>query len=375
MSAAGRTPVRPLAVGGVVGLVLGLVIGLVVLGWWLWPLEYRQAYSYQLVDEEKTGYVAAVADAYNLTGQVAVAQQRFATWTAEEQLAALSKAFADYQALGKMQEAERIADLATELQRSGGWDPVMVNRVMTDLATQYAGGGEADKAQAVALLAADLGAQAPVVTPSTTGSPAAPGGSLGTVLRICGVLILLAGVVALVLVLLRQRRPAQRKAVEREARPEPMVPGGPLPLLQKSSTYNLGMDNYDESFAIEADDGEWLGECGMGISESLDGGAPRRVVAFEVWLFDKPNTRTVTKVLMSDFANSNEALRNKLSARGDPVLATPGGTFTLETPALTVKAQVVEMEYGEGTPAFGYFKHMKVAVTAYRKAEAEQAAM
>jgi hypothetical protein len=188
-------------------------------------------------------------------------------------------------------------------------------------------------------------------------------------------LILVAGVVALALVLLRQRRPAQRKAVEREARTEPLVPGGPLPLLQKSSSYNLGMDNYDESFAIEADDGEWLGECGMGISESLDGGAPRRVVAFEVWLFDKPNTRTVTKVLMSDFANSNEALRNKLSARGDPVLATPGGTFTLETPALTVKAQVIEMEYGEGMPAFGYFKHMKVAVTAYRKLEAGQAVM
>jgi hypothetical protein len=249
----------------------------------------------------------------------------------------------------------------------------MVNQVTTDLATQYAGGGEADKAQAVALLAAELGTQPPPVTPSTTEATGALGGSLGSVLRICGVLILLAGVVALALVLLRQRRPAQRKAVEREARTEPLVPGGPLPLLQKSSTYNLGMDNYDESFAIEADDGEWLGECGMGISESLDGGAPRRVVAFEVWLFDKPNTRTVTKVLMSDFANSNEALRNKLSARGDPVLATPGGTFTLETPALTVKAQVVEMEYGEGMPAFGYFKHMKVAVTAYRKPEAGQA--
>jgi hypothetical protein len=134
------------------------------------------------------------------------------------------------------------------------------------------------------------------------------------------------------------------------------------------------MDNFDESFAIETEEGEWLGECGLGISESLDGGAPRRVVAFEVWLFDKPNTRTVTKVLMSDFASSNEALRTKLSARGDPVLATPGGTFALETPALAVKAQVVEMEYGEGMPAFGYFKHLKVSLVAYRKPEAAQPA-
>ncbi len=74
------------------------------------------------------------------------------------------------------------------------------------------------------------------------------------------------------------------------------------------------MDNFDESFAIETEDNEWLGECGMGISESLDDGTPRRVTAFEVWLFDKPNTLTVTKVLMSDYANNNEALRNKLAS-------------------------------------------------------------
>ena len=72
------------------------------------------------------------------------------------------------------------------------------------------------------------------------------------------------------------------------------------------------MDNFDESFAIETEDGEWLGECGMGISETLDDGTPRRVAAFEVWLFDKPNTRTVTNVLMSDAAHSSEVLRNKL---------------------------------------------------------------
>jgi hypothetical protein len=138
----------------------------------------------------------------------------------------------------------------------------------------------------------------------------------------------------------------------------------PAPLLQKTGSYVLGMDSFDESFAIETEANEWLGECGMGISESLDERTPRRVAAFAVWLFDKPNTRTVTKVLMSDFANSNEALRNKLSSRGEPVLATPGETFILETPALTVKAKIVEMEYGEGTPAFGYFKSLKVALTA-----------
>ncbi len=51
------------------------------------------------------------------------------------------------------------------------------------------------------------------------------------------------------------------------------------------------------------------------------------------------------------------------------MLATPGGTFTLETPDLIVEAQIVEMEYGEGTPAFGYFNSLKVLLTAHRKPE------
>jgi hypothetical protein len=110
----------------------------------------------------------------------------------------------------------------------------------------------------------------------------------------------------------------------------------------------------------------------MGISEALGEGAPRRVAAFEVWLFDKLNTRTVTKVLMSDFAHGNDTLRNKLAGRGDPVLATPGGTFTLETPALTVKAEILEMDYGEGTPAFSYFENLRVQLTAYRNLQTEE---
>jgi len=135
------------------------------------------------------------------------------------------------------------------------------------------------------------------------------------------------------------------------------------PNLEWTSTYQIGADSFDDSWPIEGKDREYLGECGMGISEALDEGTPRRVAAFEVWLFDKPNTRTVTKVLMSDFANSNEALRNKLSSRGEPILAGPGMTFILETPALTVKAQIVEMEFGPDKPAFGYFEKLSVRLT------------
>ena len=363
--------IRQLSVGIIIGLVLGVAIGLLI-GWVLWPIEYEQAYTYQLVDEEKQQYVAAVVDSYSLTGQVDVAQQRLDTWTTEEKVSELARLFAEYQVQGKTQEAQQVAALAAELQRVEGWDPEVVGDATNEIANQYAQQGSPDKAQSVSLFASALATTAPpAVAASTTPPPSpedqtTPAGSL-RVLALCAVLLLVGGLIVLLLVLSRQRRVGERAAVV-EVEPE-WTGTGPPPLLHKTSSYAIGMDNFDESFAIETEDDEWLGECGMGISESLEDSTPRRVTAFEVWLFDKPNTRTVTKVLISDFVDNNEALRNRLSTRGDPVLATPGGTFTLETPALIVKAEVLEMEYGDDAPALGYFNKLKVSLTAFRNSE------
>jgi hypothetical protein len=363
--------IRQLSVGIVIGLVLGIAIGLLI-GWVLWPLEYEQAYTYQLVDEEKQQYVAAVVDSYNLTKQLDVVQQRFATWTTEEKVGELARLFAEYQVQGKTQEAQQVAALAAELQSVEGWDPEVVSQVTNEVANQYAQQGSPDKAQSVSLFASALATTPPpsvaVSTPPPSGSQdqTTLTGSL-RVLALCAVLLLVGGLIVLLLVLSRQRRTGERVAVA-EAEPE-WTGTGPPPLLHKTSSYVLGMDNFDESFAIETEDDEWLGECGMGISESLEDSTPRRVTAFEVWLFDKPNTRTVTKVLISDFVDNNEALRNRLSTRGDPVLATPGGTFTLETPALIVEAEILEMEYGDSAPALGYFNNLKVSLTAFRNSE------
>jgi hypothetical protein len=363
-----------MSVGIVIGLILGVIIGLLV-GWVLWPVEYEQAFTYQLVDEEKQHYVAAVVDSYNLTKQLDVAQQRFGTWTTDEKVSELARLSTEYQAQGKAQEAQQVAALAAELQRVEGWDPAVVSDVTSEVANQYAENGEPNKAEAVSQFTSALGASAPPPavgpTPATIGpqTQASLGGSRWA-LALCGILLLAGGLIALILVVSGQRRTRERPAAG-GAEPE-WTGTGPPPLLQRTSSYTLGMDNFDESFAIETEDNEWLGECGMGISESLDEGTPRRVTAFEVWLFDKPNTRTVTKVLMSDYANNDEALRNKLASRGEPVLATPGGTISLETPDLIVEAQIVEMEYGEDTPALGYFNNLSVMLTAHQKSETDE---
>jgi hypothetical protein len=120
------------------------------------------------------------------------------------------------------------------------------------------------------------------------------------------------------------------------------------PLAQFVTTYALGDDHYDPSFSIELETGEFMGECGVGISETIGVGAPNKVTAFEVWLFDKNDIRTVTKVLMSDYAFHDEALRTKLAPKGEPVLAEAGKDVMLETKTLRVQARITDAGYGVG---------------------------
>jgi uncharacterized protein YneF (UPF0154 family) len=120
------------------------------------------------------------------------------------------------------------------------------------------------------------------------------------------------------------------------------------PLAQFVTTYEIGDDRYDTSFSIETATGDFLGECGVGIGETIGVGNPDKVTAFEVWLFDKNDIRTVTKVLMSEYAYGDQALRTKLAPKGEPELARPEAALELETASLKVRARVVEMDYGSG---------------------------
>src|SRR3970282_1678424 len=91
------------------------------------------------------------------------------------------------------------------------------------------------------------------------------------------------------------------------------------PLATFRTTYTLGDDLYDDSFSIESANGDFLGECGVGIGDLIGVGDPKKVSAFEVWLFDKNDIQTFTKVLMSRYAFQDEATRNRMAAQGAPI--------------------------------------------------------
>lgn len=137
------------------------------------------------------------------------------------------------------------------------------------------------------------------------------------------------------------------------------------------TTYVLGDDLYDDSFSIDDTNGDFLGECGVGIGETIGVGDPKKVQTFEIWLFDKNDIRTVTHVLMSEHAFNDEALKSKLAAKGQPALAQLNGELVLETAELMVRARIVEMQYGSAPlPPNSFFQQITIELQAYKKGDA-----
>jgi hypothetical protein len=124
--------------------------------------------------------------------------------------------------------------------------------------------------------------------------------------------------------------------------------GGERPIAQYTTTYLVGDDLFDDSFSIDSPTGEFLGECGVGIADTIGVGEPKRVSAFEVWLFDKNDIKTITKVLMSHHIYHDESGHNRLAAKGEPILAQPKTEVGLSTETLQMVVRIIDMAYGDG---------------------------
>jgi hypothetical protein len=313
------------------GSILGLLLGLVV-GWVLWPVQWTNATPDHLRSDFQGDYVLWVAEQYANTNDL--------EWVH--------------------------AKLGVEF-----WEEGQLDETLEKLAVDH-GGQEAVRLRALAQALGAPSAALPSATPAGPEEEEPSGRSaLGSVAMVCGAALLVVAVVGGATYLIRRlRRPqaapeqaGRGMGIAEELRPLEKVSWGAEgpPLAQFATTYVLGDDHYDPSFSIEIETGEFMGECGVGISETIGVGAPNKVTAFEVWLFDKNDIRTVTKVLMSDYAFHDEALRAKLAPKGEPMLAEAGEVITLETKTLRVHARVVEAEYGMGNlPPNSFFERLAI---------------
>lgn len=120
------------------------------------------------------------------------------------------------------------------------------------------------------------------------------------------------------------------------------------PITRSMTTYVLGDDLYDESFSIESPGGEFMGEFGVGIADTIGVGDPKKVTALEIWLFDKNDIKTATKVLMSEHAYNDPGIRQRLEAKGELVMLQTQNPVKLETETLQLLVTVADLEYGSG---------------------------
>jgi hypothetical protein len=140
------------------------------------------------------------------------------------------------------------------------------------------------------------------------------------------------------------------------------------PITQNMTTYVLGDDLYDESFSIDTASGDFLGEYGVGVSETIGIGEPKKVTALEIWLFDKNDIKTATKVLMSAHAFDDPGIRSRLEAKGELIQVEPQKQIMLETDTLQLLATVVDLRYGDGAmPEKSYFERATLELAIWRK--------
>ncbi|MEA4811977.1 MAG: hypothetical protein VB108_05345 [Anaerolineaceae bacterium] len=160
--------------------------------------------------------------------------------------------------------------------------------------------------------------------------------------------------------------PSPRPIPAAEEKPA-LIPSG-KPIAQFLTTYMYGDDLYDESFIFDSPNGAFLGECGVSFSDIIGTGEPKKVSAFEIWLFDKNDVQTVTNVLMCQHAFEDIFMRENLEKKGDSVLAELEKRFTMETASLILEGHIVDLNYGElvQTPQ-SYFQRLTLELAVYEK--------
>ena len=317
------------------GFVIGLFIGLVVLGWGLWPVQWTNADPSSLRPDLQEDYLRMTIDSFILNPVNSLAIQR-------------------YQALG--------ADAPTIFDRVKGTYPDQ---------------------NAIQNFSQVVQATTPAATSTVGGQTPSKPSSFTSTLIIIGALFLF-GILAFAVFkylfpLFKHTKSDSAASRAREITSQTTMTdysamGEEQPIAQFMTTYVIGDDLFDDSFSIDSPSGEFLGECGIGISETIGVGDPKKVTAFEVWLFDKNDIQTVTKVLMSPHAFNDIAIFKRLQAKGEPFLVERGKQVVLETAALQLVANASDLEFGQGAlPQDSYFERLTLEIAVWPKTQAPPA--
>jgi hypothetical protein len=307
---------------GIVGFIIGLIIGWFAIGWGVWPITWTDAAPGDLRPDARVDYLRMAIDNYAASNDAATAQRR---WV-------------------------ELGDAAVET----------LSAIEENPAPQSP---------------ANIVAYKAVVASGEETIPVTEEG--GTNVFLVGGCIVTALLIGALLVMYLFRRsgtgemtPAMQamEAARDLERTDYVALGEEPPLTQFVTTFMLGDDLFDDSFSIDSPAGEFLGECGVGISDTIGVGDPKRVSAFEVWLFDKNDIQTVTKVVMSPHAYRDPAIRERLAAKGEPIVADYDIPAELETQTLRLTARIADMSTGGAPmPEGSFFQQLTLELAIWQK--------
>ncbi len=333
---------RNVLIGAGVGLALGLILGLFI-AWVVWPVNVIDTEVKTMREDLQRDYLTMALQSFDKTGDTQEALRRWDQMGPDKGKYLTDLMFAPPQSIG----IDKVNQFAAVVN-AGTMQPGLPGLTQTEI---------------------------PAETPQSEEASSVP---WTIILVIMCLLTLLIGGLLAYLLLFRNRQPGiannrsgnSTTGQSRVTEPVSSYPEGQAtPIVQYLTTYTVGNDLYDDSFSIDSATGEFLGECGVGISETIGVGDPKKVTAFEVWLFDKNDIQTVTKVLMSQHAFNDPAISQRLTSKGEPVLAEPGKHILLETATLQLEARVVNMNYGQGAlPASSYFEQLTLELQVWPKA-------
>jgi hypothetical protein len=354
--------------------VVGLLLGWIVLGWGLFPVEWTDATPEYLRKDLKLDYLRMAVDSFGSNGDAVLAQTRWKSLGPDA---------------AKLLESVQINPQSNKIEAITGFTSAVNAAIMSQPESAQPAadaapaevGGETKAAEEPAVVLPAAGGETTTTLPAT--APAKKGGFLSIALAVFLILtVVLVFAVLYIFIKKGGKLPGFLNRNKVDATPfEPPVaevasdkgpeyfrPANEAPVSQFMTTYMHGEDQYDDSFSIDNPVGEFLGECGVGITESIGVGDPKKAAAFEVWLFDKNDIQTVTKVLMSEHVFKDPSMHQKLLSKGEPILAEPGKRILLETATLQLEARIVDMNYGQGPlPPNSYFDRLTLELAVWPK--------
>lgn len=381
MSESQRPPLKSaqqfLIAGLLVGLLAGCLVGSAIA--WFYIDTTRIVYSGgahpdELTDNYQGHYLAMVVDSYVVNPQPEQARERLKAFRPVPIIRGLARQSANYAFNGKSAEAQTTNQLALYLKTEGQWSDQIIQTVIADLINQYRAAGDAVREQAVSDFSAVLLGAVPspgappvapdqpttpgaVETPQTQAPPiAAPAGlPWRLITAICLGIFLIVVVVFTILWIIRRQTASQMSAKK-----QVVYKGeGPPPIMQWDSTYTEGRNPYDESITLETKEGDFLGEAGIGMNDVVPDSGGSQVMDFDLWVFDKTDINTYSRILMTEKAYNDDALRAKVEANplAEAVLAKSGETIAIESQTMRIEVKLEDVAFDDTNT---YFTNLKI---------------